>query len=105
MKKSINTVFAIFSILFAFSCQEKSNKSSDVQNTKEVKPVVNEEFIGVYSFLKAENKDTTIVRLNFLSDDDIRGEMIWQPWQKDGATGDLKGKLNAKREMEWSITT
>ena len=100
MKKSINALFAICTILLVFSCSEKSNKSSDLQNTKEAKPVANEEFIGVYSFLKAENKDTTIVRLNFLSDDDIRGEMIWQPWQKDGATGDLKGKLNAKREME-----
>ena len=26
--------------------------------------------------------------------------MIWQPWQKDGAKGLLKGKLNKNNELE-----
>ena len=50
--------------------------------------------------MKAENKDSTTVRVRFLSNDDIRGEMIWSPWQKDGAVGTLTGKLNANNEME-----
>ena len=37
---------------------------------------------GDYCFLKVESKDSTIVKLRILSDDDIRGEMIWLPWQK-----------------------
>ena len=29
-----------------------------------------------------------------------RGEMSWQPWQKDGAVGNLTGKMNSRHEME-----
>ena len=55
---------------------------------------------GDYCFQSAINRDTTTIRVRVLSDDDIRGEMIWNPWQKDGAVGSLKGKLNADNEME-----
>ena len=104
MQKSIYYSILICAALLAFSCNNNSDKSAQKQQTtteaQETKPVVEAEFIGVYCFLKAENKDTTIVRVNFLADHDIRGEMIWRPWQKDGATGFLKGRLNANKEME-----
>ena len=102
MKKLILYPITICAILLTFSCNNNSKTATEKQapETQETKPKAEAEFIGVYCFLKAENKDTTIVRLNFLSDTDIRGEMIWKPWQKDGATGFLKGKLNANKEME-----
>ena len=102
MKKINFYLLAITLLVLAFSCNnlsdtksEKSEPTATTENTKKA-----EEFIGVYCFMKAENKDTTIVKLNFLADEDIRGEMIWNPFEKDGAKGELKGKLNANREME-----
>ena len=89
-------------VLISISCNNEK-KATDANTEKVTNPAIlnkPEEFIGVYCFMKAENKDTTIVRLNFLSDEDIRGEMIWHPFQKDGAKGELKGKLNLNREME-----
>lgn len=55
---------------------------------------------GDYCFLKVDDKDSTIVKLRILSADDIRGEMVWQPWQKEGAVGILTGKMNSNHEME-----
>ena len=116
MKKTTYFSLTICAMLFAVSCNKNSDKSAEKQEvattapdtsiaedtrvTEETKPAIDEKFKGDYCFLKAENKDTMTVRVRFLSDDDIRGEMIWQPWQKDGAVGSLTGKLNANREME-----
>ena len=55
---------------------------------------------GDYCFQSAINRDTTTIRVRVLSDDDIRGEMIWNPWQKDGAVGTLSGKMISKNEMK-----
>ena len=109
MQKTTYYTLAICALLFASSCGNSNNSSTAKQETtpaptpapaQETKPMAEEQFKGDYCFLKAENKDTTTVRVRFLSNDDIRGEMIWQPWQKDGAVGSLTGKLNANREME-----
>ncbi len=91
----------ISSMLLDTSCSNNKTTTKRQETTTLVQEAkAEEQFIRVYCFLKAENRDTTIVRLNFLADNDVRGEMIWQPWQKDGATGYLKGSLNANREME-----
>ena len=102
MQKVIYYSITICAVFIASSCNNAGNNTKQAPATavQETKAKVEEPFIGVYCFLKAENKDSTIVRVNFLSDTDIRGEMIWNPWQKDGATGLLKGKLNANKEME-----
>ena len=107
MQKATYYTLAIFVILFTLSCGNSSNNNSAAKQetttpapVQEPKPMAEEQFKGDYCFLKAENKDTTTVSVRFLSNDDIRGEMIWQPWQKDGAVGSLTGKLNANREME-----
>ena len=101
MQKATHYTLAVCALFFILSCNNNNAAKQETATTTQVTPPKTaEQFMGVYCFLKAENRDTTIVRVNFLSDDDIRGEMIWQPWQKDGATGDLKGKLNANKEME-----
>ena len=101
MQKLVYYSAAISSMLLATSCSNNKTTTEKQETTTLLQEAkAEEQFIGVYCFLKAENRDTTIVRLNFLADNDIRGEMIWQPWQKDGATGYLKGSLNANREME-----
>ena len=102
MKKLNNLFLAIILCAITNSC----NKKSDYKTEATAKPVEKKQevpapiFKGDYCFLKAENKDSTTVRVRFLSNDDIRGEMIWSPWQKDGAVGTLTGKLNANNEME-----
>lgn len=60
---------------------------------------LNQELKGDFCFLKTDKRDTTIVKIRILSDDDIRGEMIWSPWERDGAVGTLTGKLNEKKEL------
>ena len=103
MKKVKVYALALSVLVALFSCNSEHDTKNEILPTttaSESTTKKREEFIGVYCFINAENKDSTFVTLNFLSDDDIRGQMTWQPWQKDGAKGELKGKLNANREME-----
>jgi hypothetical protein len=74
--------------------------SIDTAASNSINDTIQRPLKGDFCFIKTENKDTTTIRLRILSDDDIRGEMIWSPWQKDGAVGTLTGKLNAKKELE-----
>lgn len=102
MKKIILKFSLLCFLTFIFSCK---NRNKTVENKTEIKStetklVTKIQLKGNYCFLKAENKDTTIVRLQIISNDDIKGEMIWKPWQKDGAIGTLTGKLNSDNEME-----
>lgn len=103
MQKSIFTIAAICFTLFIFSCNNGNSgdtAKTETTQTTETKPVTEAPLNGDYCFMNAENKDTTTVRVRILSDDDIRGEMIRNPWQKDGAVGTLTGKLISKNEME-----
>jgi len=103
MQKSVFTIAAICFTLFIFSCNNENSGNTaktETTQTTETKPVTEAPLNGDYCFMNAENKDTTTVRLRILSNDDIRGEMIWNPWQKDGAVGTLTGKLISKNEME-----
>lgn len=49
-------------------------------------------------FRKTFNQDTTTVKLT-LKGDTVEGTMVWQPWQKDGGRGTLKGMRDANGEM------
>ena len=117
MKKTVFLFLATFFILHA--CKNNNEKNMDnnpkpsmdsveksgiidvsVINDNLSETEKNEPLSGDYCFLKVENKDSTIVKLRVLSEDDIRGEMVWHPWEKDGAVGSLTGKMNDKGEME-----
>ena len=113
MKKEFLKIGTICLALIVFSCKKEAEAPAAAATTEtEAAPVTEvagsastdmagEKLAkGDYCFLKAENKDTTSVRFRVLSEDDIRGEMIWSPWQKDGAVGKLTGKLNAENELE-----
>ena len=54
---------------------------------------------GTFCFLKADNKDSTMVTLT-IKGGDVKGEMVWNPYQKDGAVGTLTGTKNASGELE-----
>jgi uncharacterized lipoprotein NlpE involved in copper resistance len=101
MQKIISQSTILVLIFFAIACQNnKTNQTAE--NTATTAPVnANEEALnGDYCFQSAVNRDTTTVRFRVLSADDIRGEMIWNPWQRDGAVGTLTGKMISKNEME-----
>ncbi len=103
MQKSIFTIAAICFTLFILSCNNENSGNTaktETAQTTETKPVTEAPLNGDYCFINAENKDTTTVRIRILSDDDIRGEMIRNPWQKDRAVGTLTGKLISKNEMD-----
>jgi hypothetical protein len=97
MKKSLIPVLGI--VLFSAACSgpKSENKTVQVDSTAQVHPLV---AIGDHQFLSVIGKDTTEVKLRFLSTDDIRGEMRVLPYQKDGSIGTLTGKLNAQEELE-----
>ncbi|MBC7524993.1 MAG: hypothetical protein H7239_11210 [Flavobacterium sp.] len=106
MKKISNCViFLIIISAFLYSCkknepQVKTTESVNNSVATSSKTSTNDSLNGEYCFLKAENKDTTTVKIRVLSADDVRGEMVLAPWEKDGAVGTLSGKLISKNEME-----
>ena len=101
MKTITKCTLIAFLMVTAFSCKKETEATKEKETVeKEAEQAKPEIFKGDYCFIKAENKDTTKVSVRFLSNDDIRGEMIWRPWQKDGSVGTLTGKLNANNEME-----
>ena len=111
MKKGLSKISAICCFLFLISCNNESKKEKNATSTTDSIPPTNVVTTAVskdtttilkgdYCFLKAENRDTTTIKIRILSDDDIRGEMIWNPWQKDGAVGTLTGKMISKNEMK-----
>lgn len=100
MKKIISFPIALGVVFCTFSCN-KEHKADGTTETKNEQPeqVSATPLKGDYCFLRAENKDSTFVHLT-VSGNNVKGEMTWQPWEKDGATGTLSGKLISDHEME-----
>ena len=119
MQTKIKNPIAIALLAFAlFACNNANTNNANTNNpnnankpqnatqtqaqptttTDTIRPNITE-LKGDFCFLEALNKDTTTVSIRILSSDDIRGEMIWNPWQKDGAIGTLTGKTNANNEL------
>jgi hypothetical protein len=58
--------------------------------SKPVEEVLTPVTDGTYCFLSAENKDTTRVSIS-IKGDVVEGSKTWQPYEKDGGAGTLKG--------------
>lgn len=89
MKKIIFSIL----ILIAFSsCKKKENPVSDgkviIDSTK-TKNIVKQTEILCFEFSK--NKDTTDVCITIDTKNQVSGKMHWNPSEKDGAIGILKG--------------
>ena len=113
-----NTIklFTIGALCLTFACKNASSEkqtpavttetTTTAAKTEPAKPTAAPESVfpekGDYCFIKADGKDTTEVRFRVLSNDDIRGEMNWRPYQQDGAVGTLTGKMNAANEIEFA---
>ncbi len=94
-----------FAALFVSCDKTERNYKSQVsifENKKADKSLENssqERLSGEYCFEKVFNRDSTQIRLN-INNENVIGEMRWIPFEKDGAIGILKGKLNLENEMD-----
>jgi hypothetical protein len=100
MQKLATLTLVVSSLLALNACQNPDSNKTATPQAAAPAPAPSAVATGDYCFLKAANRDSTIVRIRILSADDIRGEMIWNPYQKDGAVGALTGKMTANGEME-----
>lgn len=90
---------AISGVMFLMVSCTKENRPAAAAENRPLEQLSVQPLEGEYCFVKAENKDTTSVHLT-ISRNDVKGEMIWQPWEKDGATGTLSGKRISDHEMK-----
>ena len=82
-------------LLVLSACQSNKTETADSKTMSSVdtvatatKPVIMEQTL---CFEQKLNKDITTVKL-IINGDAVTGEMNWTPWEKDGASGTLKGK-------------
>ncbi|WP_394994217.1 hypothetical protein [Emticicia sp.] len=82
-------------LLVLSACQSNKTETADSKTMSSVdtvatatKPVIMEQTL---CFEQKLNKDITTVKL-IINGDAVSGEMNWTPWEKDGASGTLKGK-------------
>ncbi len=108
MKKINKALFTLSLAMLVAACNNQSKTSIEKQPTKtEIDSPIStkienrQEMKGDFCFKKTENKDVTDIKFRILSNDDIRGEMIWQPYEKDGAVGTLTGKLISDNEIRF----
>ncbi|KQR94958.1 hypothetical protein ASG01_03585 [Chryseobacterium sp. Leaf180] len=103
MKKSIITLVLMCLSLAAISCKKETKETTKTTDTVAMTKTIEAAaaLSGDYCFEKVENKDSTMVKFRVLSNDDIRGEMLWRPYEKDGATGTLTGKMISKNEIQF----
>lgn len=89
------------SILLLSACTNNSQKSTEeMDRSAQAKPTGTVATTdGTFCFLKAENRDTTLVSLT-VNGANVSGEMVWRPYEKDGAVGTLTGAKNANGEFE-----
>ncbi len=80
-----------------FACQSQSSEATqtpDDTTTVEAAaaPAAEDEQQVELCFLEVVGQDSTIVNLGIVGSE-VTGEMFWRPFEKDGATGTLKGKI------------
>ena len=96
-KKIIALSIAV-TVLWACSSQTNKQNSTTV-NTTITQPRQLPQTTEKMCFFYALNRDTTTVSLT-INGNDVVGEMVWNPWQKDGAIGTLKGTKTAANELQ-----
>ena len=75
-------VFISLMMIWSISCKKKNNSSTTISEKMAVQNC----------YLYAKNKDTTAVSLT-INGTFVSGKMHWNPYEKDGAVGTLKGTI------------
>jgi len=94
--KLVTIYFLIFTIVSCQNQSKKENTSVDQSQTSQDSLSLNS---GQFCFLHAENKDTTFISLT-IDGIKVSGTMTWQPYEKDGAVGELSGIKTMTGELE-----
>ncbi len=93
MKKIIYSIAILVSIVSCNTPKNEENKEvikpADTATAENTKVATTTEVC----YLMALNKDTTTVSI-IIDGNNVKGKMHWNPWQKDGALGTLKGTKN-----------
>lgn len=99
MSKFSILVLVLVVMLFQQSCKNSSTSKSETatEATQDTSAVVNAS--NKQCFLSALNRDTTTVSIE-MKGDSIFGEMIWNPFEKDGAVGTLVGVKTTSGEFD-----
>ncbi len=101
MKKIHLSLAVAAALLLACNSQTKSETATTDTTQATASATQTDSAItdGKFCFLKADNRDSTIITLN-IAGNKVSGEMTWNPYQKDGAVGNLTGTKNANGEFE-----
>ncbi|MBC8112435.1 MAG: hypothetical protein H7Y04_15385 [Verrucomicrobia bacterium] len=102
--KTLNIIYLTSMVIFGlFSCNKASQQNTDSEN--KINAVTQKDTTsattsdGNFCFIKSLNKDTTYISLT-IKGNEVAGTMIWNPYEKDGATGTLSGIKNAEGEFD-----
>ena len=91
MKKVVYSLLLITNLIACNTSQNDAAKIDALKADSIATNSVNKTIESCYLF--AQNKDTTTVNLA-INSNKISGKMHWNPWQKDGAIGNLTGTKN-----------
>jgi hypothetical protein len=92
----MKNVFTLLLLTALIACNSETKKAtptaaSTTEKKVEAPAPVAVPTIDASCFVHALKKDSTFVQL-VITGDNVTGKMTWQPYQKDGARGTLKGK-------------
>ena len=82
----------ILAIAFV-ACQPKAKPSTEEETSTEGEFTVED---GTTCYLFTEGQDSTYLTLT-VEGTKVTGYMAWEPWEKDGARGDLSGTLDGNK--------
>lgn len=99
MSKISILVLVLVAMIFQQSCKNNSDSKADMVSETTQDTTTMENYSTKQCFLSALNRDTTTVSIE-IKGDSVFGEMIWNPFEKDGAVGTLSGIKTANGEFD-----
>lgn len=93
---------ACLTLAIAFvACQPKAKPSTEEETSAEGEFTVED---GTTCYLYTEGQDSTYLTLT-IEGTKVTGYMAWEPWEKDGARGNLSGTLEGNKvTADWDYT-
>lgn len=106
MKKAKNILIALTTVLLlTASCNNnkdtKTEKPTVEEKLAKISATTPQKLKGNFCFKKIEDKDVTDINFTILNNDNIKGDMIRNPFEKDKSTGTLTGKMISENEIKF----
>ena len=99
MSKFIFQISILSILMINYSCKNSSVATKDLNSEVAIDTTTMSPENNKQCFFYALNRDTTTVSIE-IKGDSITGEMIWNPYEKDGAVGTLSGIKTANGEFD-----